>query len=116
MPSIMIAGKLPPEEATAAMDALAELAARKPDYTEHEAAEAIRAARERAVGRVAVDADSEMVEMPDGSIKSVAEAKAEGSAQAQDCRSKERIPRFRGARQGHRREKRKDSRDNQRRQ
>ena len=81
----MIAGKLPPEEAGAAMDALAELAARKPDYTDREAADAIRAARERAVGRVAVDADSEMVEMPDGTIKSVAEAKAEGAAQAQEA-------------------------------
>ena len=76
----MIAGKLPPEEAGAAMDAIAELAARKPDYTDREAADAIRAARERAVGRVAVDADSEMVEMPDGTIKSVAVAKAEGAA------------------------------------
>ena len=81
----MIAGKLPPEEAGAAMDAIAELAARKPDYTDREAADAIRAARERAVGRVAVDADSEMVEMPDGTIKSVAEAKAEGAAQAQEA-------------------------------
>ena len=81
----MIAGKLPPEEASAAMDAIAELAARKPDYTDREAADAIRAARERAVGRVAVDADSEMVEMPDGTIKSVAEAKAEGAAQAQEA-------------------------------
>jgi len=81
----MIAGKLPPEEASAAMEAIAELATRKPDYTDREAAEAIRAARERAVGRVAVDADSEMVEMPDGTIKSVAEAKAEGSAQAQEA-------------------------------
>ena len=81
----MIAGKLPPEEAGAAMDAIAELAARKPDYTDREAADAIRAARERAVGHVAVDADSEMVEMPDGSIKSVAEAKAEGAAEAQEA-------------------------------
>ena len=81
----MIAGKLPPEEATAAMEAIAELAARKPDYTDREAADAIRAARARAVGRVAVDADSEMVEMPDGTIKSVAEAKAEGAAQAQEA-------------------------------
>ena len=81
----MIAGKLPPEEAGAAMEAIAELAARKPDYTDREAADAIRAARARAVGRVAVDADSEMVEMPDGTIKSVAEAKAEGAAQAQEA-------------------------------
>ena len=81
----MIAGKLPREEAGAAMDAIAELAARKPDYTDREAADAIRAARERAVGRVAVDADSEMVEMPDGTIKSVAEAKAEGAAEAQEA-------------------------------